>query len=219
MGLPRKLKTCVACFPSRLRTSTTASALSGTGIALRALAWSACTHANRRTKSTCDHRNPVTFDARNPVEREKAAISAKCSGRAANNRCASSRVRKRIRRVGSFSMRICGARSSHSQSLTLLRRMARNNSSVRFTVALLKPCASFASVILSTSVRLMLSSVLPPRNGSSHRSLATSSPAVALCDCSLSQRTTASFQVRRGFSRQVADPPQLRLQPIVILLR
>src|SRR5207253_2495355 len=62
---------------------------------------------------------------------------------------------------------------------------------------------SFASIIRSTSARLMRSSGLPPKNGSSQRSLVLSSPAVALCEFSLSQRTTASFQVRRGLSPSI----------------
>jgi hypothetical protein len=94
---------------SHLRTSITASAFSGTGIALRALAWSAWTHANRLTKSTCGHCKPVTLAARNPVASENAAMSAKWGGSAASNRCASSCVKKRMRRVGSLSILICGA--------------------------------------------------------------------------------------------------------------
>jgi len=42
--------------------------------------------ANRRTKSTCDHWRPVTFDARKPVASENAAVSARCSGKASKKR-------------------------------------------------------------------------------------------------------------------------------------
>lgn len=78
--------------------------------------------------------SPVTLAARKPVASENAAMSARCSGNSANSRCASARVRKRMRRVGSFSIRTLGARSSHSQSLTHLRRIARTSSNVRFTL-------------------------------------------------------------------------------------
>ena len=71
------------------------------------------------------------------------------SGNAAISRSASSRRKKRMRRIGSFSIRILGARSSHSLSSTHLRRIARNTWSVRFTVALLTPCTSFASMMAS----------------------------------------------------------------------
>ncbi len=79
----------------------TASALSGTGIALRALACSAGTRANRSTRSTCGHCKAVTLLTRNPVANENAATCAKYGGRAASHRCASSCVKKRMRRVGS----------------------------------------------------------------------------------------------------------------------
>lgn len=109
-----------------------------------------------------------------------------------------------MRRLGSRSMRTAGALSSHSQSLTHLRRMDLTNASTRLTVALLHPPASLASVIASIKARLMVSSSLPPRCGSSHLSLARSSLAVALCDCSFNHLTAASFQVRRGLSPSLA---------------
>jgi hypothetical protein len=75
--------------------------------------------------------------ARNPVDKLKLAMAAKCSGSAAINRCASSWRKKRVRRTGSLSMQILGARSNHSHSSTHLRKMPRTHSSVRFGVALL----------------------------------------------------------------------------------
>jgi hypothetical protein len=84
--------------------------------------------------------------------------------------------------------------------LTHLRKIARTSASIRFAVALLQPRVSFSSVTLSSVARLMAPRSLPPRKGSSQRSVLTSALAVALCDFSLSYRTTASFQLRRGFS-------------------
>ena len=75
------------------------------------------------------------------VASENAAMSAKCSGNSARSLSASSRVRNRTRRVGSFSIRTLGARSSHSHSWTHFLRIARTTSKVRFTVALLTPSA------------------------------------------------------------------------------
>ena len=121
-------------------------------------------------------------------------------GSTAISRSASSWRKKRMRRTGSLSMRILGARSNHSHSSTHLRKIARTNSSVRFVVALLSPCASFASVMRSTRERFMRASGLPPKCACSQRSLVTSSPAVALCDCSFSHRTAASFHRYCGLS-------------------
>ncbi len=104
-GFPRKLNTCVGCSPICLRTIAIASPLSGTAIALRAFAWSGCTHAICRAKSTCCHCRPLTFAARKPVASENAAMSARCSGNSARSRCASPCVRNRKRRVGSLSIR------------------------------------------------------------------------------------------------------------------
>ena len=53
IGLPRKLNTCVKCFPTCLLTSATASVLSGTGIARRAFAGSVidvCQHESSASK-------------------------------------------------------------------------------------------------------------------------------------------------------------------------
>jgi hypothetical protein len=62
-------------------------------------------------------------------------------------------------------MRTAGALSSHSQSLTHLRRIDLTNASTRLTVALLHPPASLASVIWSINARLMVSSSLPAARG------------------------------------------------------
>jgi hypothetical protein len=79
-----------------------------------------------------------------------------------------------MRLEGSFSSLIAGARSSHSQSRAHLRRIARRSASVRFTVALLHPSASFASVISSINARLILSSSRFARKRSSQRSFSLS---------------------------------------------
>src|SRR3990172_5325295 len=55
----------------------------GTGIAFLALAWSGCIHAVLRTKSTCDHCSPVTFERRKPVSKLKRTMSARCGGNSA----------------------------------------------------------------------------------------------------------------------------------------
>lgn len=134
---------------------------------------------------------------------EKAAIPAKCSGTAARSRCASFLVRNRIRRVGSFSIRTRGTRFSHSQSFMHILRTARTISSKRFAVALLTPSLSFTSVMRSIAFRVMASKGLPPKWESSQRKCILSVSIVALCDCSLIHRTTASFQVRRGFRSEL----------------
>ena len=70
-----------------------------------------------------------------------------------------------MRRVGSLSMRTRGIRSSHSQSFTHFRRIARNSASTLLTVALLQPSASFTSVIRSIIARLIAVSSLPRKIG------------------------------------------------------
>ena len=123
---------------------------------------------SRRIRSTCVHCKSVTFARRRPVTSANAPISAKSMGSSASKFRASSRVRKRSRRGDFFSMRIYGTRSSHSYWLTHLRRIARNTSSSRFTVAFETPSASFASVMWSMRARLMRSSCLPFRCPGAH---------------------------------------------------
>ena len=169
-------------------------------MALLAFASSGCTQAARLSRSIADHCSPVTFAAHNPVERLNIAMSRRCGGNSFRRRLASSLVKKRIRRVGSLNIRTDGLLSSHFQSRSQRRRMARIRAIVLFTVALLQLAAHFASAMRSNESRLIESRNFPPRCASSHRNFDLSSSAVALCACSWHQRITASFQSLRGDS-------------------
>jgi hypothetical protein len=61
--------------------------------------------ASRRTRSTCVHKGPVTLAWRSPVWRLKSTMSPRYSGSSDRSLPASSGVRKRARRVGSFNIR------------------------------------------------------------------------------------------------------------------
>jgi len=106
----RALSDCQSAFESRSQPPHSAA----TATALRALAWSAWTHAVRRVRSTCNHNRPVTLARRKPVSGENRAIAAKCSGRAPISRSRSSRVSHRMRRFGSGNIRTRGALRSSS---------------------------------------------------------------------------------------------------------
>jgi len=62
------VKTSVGCFPICFSSVHNADSFSGTGIARLPLAWSGCTHASLRSRSTCCQVKPVTFAARKPVD-------------------------------------------------------------------------------------------------------------------------------------------------------